>query len=102
MTAVRSDSARLHCFSGELLARRFPKDWGVLPVQIGVLGVPHVTVVVEVLLATTVVDLVPEWGVCGQPVEQTLPVPVTDRVSSVRVRSLWPVAQTQKYTILAV
>jgi hypothetical protein len=61
-------------------------------VEVGVLGFPHVAVFVEVLLTATVGDLVPERGVCGQPLGQALPIPVTDRVGSVRVCSLWPVA----------
>jgi len=82
-------------FPGELLTRRFPKDGGILFIQVGVLGVPYVTVFIEVLLAASVVDLVSEWGVCGQPLGQALPIPVTDRVSSVRVRSLGPVAHRE-------
>jgi len=86
-------------FPGELLARRFPEEWCVLPVEVGVVGVPHIAIFIEVLLTATVIDLIPEWGVCGQPVKQALPIPVTDRVSSVGVCSLWPVAHTRKYSV---
>ena len=85
---------RLAVFARELLAGCFPEEWSVLLVEVGVVGVPHVTILIKVLLTTTVGDLVPEWSVCGQPLEQTLPIPVTDRVSGVCVRSLWPVAHT--------
>ena len=44
------------------------------------------------VLGTSVGDLVPEWGVGGQPVEQAVSVPVADRFRSVLVRALWPVA----------
>ena len=40
-------------FPGELLARRFPKDWGILIVQVGVFGVPYITALIEVLLAAS-------------------------------------------------
>lgn len=86
-------------FPGELLARCFPEDRRVLFVQVGVVGVPYVAVLVEVLLAATECDLVPERGVGGQLLEQTLPIPVTDRGSSVRVRSLRPVDHTRKHSI---
>jgi len=86
----------LAVFPGDLLARRFTKEWCVLVVQVSIFGVPYVPIFVEILLPTPIGELVPEWGVGGQPVEQTVPIPVTDRFSSVRVRSLWPVAHTQK------
>jgi len=89
----------LAVFASELLTGCFPEERRVLLVQVGVVGVPYVAIFVEVLLPATVRDLIPEWGVGGQPVEQALPVPVTDRFSSVRVRSLWPVARTSKYSV---
>ncbi len=89
----------LAVFAGELLTGCFPEYRGVLVVEIGVLGVPHVAVIAEVLLPAAIGELIPEQGVCGQPVKQTLPIPVADRVGSVRVRSLWPVAHVLGYSI---
>ena len=44
------------------------------------------------VLGTAVGELVPEWGVGGQPVEQTLMVPVADRFRGVLVRAPWQAA----------
>ena len=50
------------------------------------------------VLGTSVGDLVPEWGVGGQPVEQAVSVPVADRFRGVLVRPLWRAAHTS-YTV---
>jgi len=76
----------------ELVAHRVPDERCVFVVKVDVVNVPHVAVLVEVVLAAVVVDLVPERGVFGQPVEQTLTMPAGDWSKSVRVRSLLPVA----------
>ena len=39
------------------------------------------------VLGTAVGELVPEWGVGGQPVEQTVSIPVADRFCGVLVRA---------------
>ena len=39
------------------------------------------------VLGTAVGELVPQWGVGGQPVEQTLMVPVADGFCGVLVRA---------------
>ena len=67
--------------------------------EVGVLGVPHVAVVAEVLLPAAIGDLVPERWLGGQSVEQTLPIPVAGCFSSVGVRSLWPVSHVHCYVI---
>jgi hypothetical protein len=51
------------------------------------------------LLSAAAGDLVPEWRLSGQPVEQTLPIPVAGCFGRVRIRSLWLVAHTQLFTV---
>jgi hypothetical protein len=90
---------RFTVLASDLLARCFPEEWCILVVEVGVLGVAYVTVIAEVSLSASVVNLVPEWGLGGQPVEQTLPIPVSGCFDSVRVRSLWSVAHTQLFEV---
>jgi len=51
-----------------------------------------VAVVRKVFLSASIVELVPQGGVCGQPLEQALPIPLASGCGSVLVRALWPVA----------
>jgi len=76
----------------ELVAHRVPEERCVFVGKIDVVNVPYVAVLVDVVLAAVVVDLVPERGVFGQPVEQTFTMPAGDRTNGVPVRLLWAVA----------
>jgi hypothetical protein len=89
----------LHYFASDLLAGCFPKDRCVLVVEISVFSVPYVATITEIRLSASIGNLIPEWGVGGQPVKQTLPIPVAGCFSSVGIRSLWPVAHTVYYII---
>ena len=86
---------RFAILASDLLARCFSNDGSILVVEVGVVSVPHVTLIAEVLLSASVIELVPEWRLGGQPVEQTLPIPVAGCFSSVGIRSLWPVTHTE-------
>lgn len=88
-------------FAGDLLASSLAEYRCVVVVQVSVLGVPDIAILSEVLLSASVGELVPQGSVCGQPLEQTLAVPLTDRFRGVLVRALWSVAHVLYVGLLA-
>jgi hypothetical protein len=75
-----------------LLAGGLPENRGVLSVEVVVVDIPHVAILVEVGVAASIRELIPQGRVRRQPIEQALPIPVGDRLCGVLVRALWPPA----------
>lgn len=77
-----------HCF-GRSAGTLLRQGRSVFVIPVGVHAVPRVTTLTELLLSASVSDLVPEWSMGGQSVEQTLSTLLDTRVSSECVCPLW-------------